>query len=235
MLLLLGNYLPKIKQNRTLGIKIPWTLNNEENWNKTHRFAGKLWVIGGLVVLFSAFLPLGAMICVSVVGILCSVITPVIYSYSIYKKHKREGIVYAAENRSKAEKIAVRISTVVLVIILIGVAVLMFTGNVSVRCEDNLKIDATYWTDLEVEYSAIDTVEYRKDIAVGMRTSGYASAKLSLGLFQNDEFGSYTLYAYTGADEFIVITSDGKTLVIGLKDESEAQAIYDTLLEKTNK
>ena len=44
MFLLLGNYLPKIKQNNTLGIKISWTLTNEENWNKTHRFAETIWI-----------------------------------------------------------------------------------------------------------------------------------------------------------------------------------------------
>ena len=45
----LGNYLPKCRQNATLGIKLPWTLYNEENWNKTHRFAGFVWVIGGVL------------------------------------------------------------------------------------------------------------------------------------------------------------------------------------------
>ena len=42
VLAIVGNYLPKCKQNYTIGIKIPWTLNSEENWNKTHRFAGRL-------------------------------------------------------------------------------------------------------------------------------------------------------------------------------------------------
>ena len=42
MFIFIGNYLPKVKQNRTLGIKISWALNNEENWNKTHRFGGKV-------------------------------------------------------------------------------------------------------------------------------------------------------------------------------------------------
>ena len=46
MFIFIGNYLPKVKQNRTLGIKISWALNNEENWNKTHRFGGKVWVVG---------------------------------------------------------------------------------------------------------------------------------------------------------------------------------------------
>ena len=51
-----GNYLPKCKQNYTVGIKLPWTLNDEANWDSTHRFAGKLWVVGGIVMLATAFL-----------------------------------------------------------------------------------------------------------------------------------------------------------------------------------
>ena len=53
-----------------------------------------------------------------------------------------------------------------------------------------------------------------------------------MGIFQNDEFGSYTLYAYTGAKEFVVLTSGTKTLVIGMNDVEDTQAIYDTMLEK---
>lgn len=37
--------MPKLKQNYTIGIKVPWTLNSEENWNMTHRMAGKVYVV----------------------------------------------------------------------------------------------------------------------------------------------------------------------------------------------
>ena len=47
MFLLLGNYMSKSHQNYTVGIKLPWTLNSEENWNRTHRLAGKLWIFAG--------------------------------------------------------------------------------------------------------------------------------------------------------------------------------------------
>ncbi len=40
LFIIIGNYLPKARQNYTIGIKIPWTLANEENWNRTHRLAG---------------------------------------------------------------------------------------------------------------------------------------------------------------------------------------------------
>lgn len=233
MFIFMGNYLPKVKQNRTLGIKVSWALNNEENWNKTHRLGGKIWVVGGLIMLFSIFLPLTAMVWVMVCVISAMAIIPIVYSYYIYKQHKKEGIVYTTPPRSKAEKIAVKISAIIVPIILVGVAVLMFTGNIEVHCEDtSFAINATYWTDLEIDYSEIDTIEYRKNLDVGVRTNGFGSARLSMGIFQNDEFGSYTLYAYTGAKEFIVLTSETRTLVIGMSKVEDTQTIYDTLLSK---
>jgi uncharacterized membrane protein len=51
-----GNYLPKCKRNYTIGIKLPWTLDNEENWNHTHRFSGFVWAIGGILIIIGAFL-----------------------------------------------------------------------------------------------------------------------------------------------------------------------------------
>lgn len=236
LFLFIGNYLPKVKQNRTLGIKISWTLNNEENWNRTHRFAGKVWVVGGFVMLVSMLLPAKMMVGVLVCMIAVLVIIPMAYSYSVYRQHQKEGILYVTESKNKAEKTAARISAVVVPIILIGVVILMFTGNIEVHCEDTaFRIEASYGTDISVDYSEIDTIEYRKDFAVGTRTSGFGSAKLSMGIFQNEEFGSYTLYAYTGAKEYIVLTSGDKTLVIGMDDARETQAIYDKMMEKVSK
>ena len=51
MFIIIGNYLPKARQNYTIGIKIPWTLANEENWNRTHRLAGYLWMICGILMI----------------------------------------------------------------------------------------------------------------------------------------------------------------------------------------
>lgn len=80
--IVMGNYMPKCKQNYTAGIKIPWTLNSEENWNKTHRLAGWLWVLGGILFLINAFLLWEGMLVVilAVTGI------PMVYSFVLYKK-----------------------------------------------------------------------------------------------------------------------------------------------------
>ncbi len=231
--ILMGNYMPKIKQNSTLGIKLPWALRNEENWNKTHRFGGKVMVAGGFITLLSAFLPNIGSIIVFVCVITAYAVAPTLYSYLLYKQHQKQGIEYAPRTKSKAEKKFAIISAVIVPIIFIGIAVLMFTGNIEVMCKDtSFEINASYWEDIDVEYTEIDTVEYREELDIGIRASGFGSARLSMGVFKNKEFGLYTLYAYTGAKEYIVLTSNEKTLVIGLKDTKDTRAIYDSILEK---
>lgn len=86
VLIVVGNYLPKCKQNYTMGIKIPWTLDDEENWNHTHRMAGFLWVIGGLGIIINAFLEWTWLFIVIMVII---VFVPMVYSYLFFKKNKR--------------------------------------------------------------------------------------------------------------------------------------------------
>ena len=86
LFIVLGNYMPKAKQNYTIGIKLPWTLDDTENWNKTHRLAGFLWVIGGIVFLIGAFLPGGAIL--TIAAVLVMVLVPTVYSYLLYQKKK---------------------------------------------------------------------------------------------------------------------------------------------------
>lgn len=81
--LFVGNYLPKSKQNYTVGIKLPWTLNDTENWNKTHRFGGVLWTICGVILLVNAFLDF--IILVPVV-IASAILLPTAYSFLLYIK-----------------------------------------------------------------------------------------------------------------------------------------------------
>ena len=50
-----GNYMPKLQQNYTVGIKMPWTLNSTENWNRTHRLGGRLFIVGGILMILGGF------------------------------------------------------------------------------------------------------------------------------------------------------------------------------------
>lgn len=91
MFIVIGNYLPKCKQSYTVGIKLPWTLNDEENWNRTHRMGGKLWVISGIILLLSMLLPTSAMaiVVLAVVGV--SVLVPTVYSYLLFREKEKRG------------------------------------------------------------------------------------------------------------------------------------------------
>ena len=87
--LLVGNYLPKCKRNSVVGIKVPWTLESEENWNKTHRFAGVVWTAGAVVVIIGSFFK-NAVALTTFVPTAVMVIAPIVYSYVYYKSHKDE-------------------------------------------------------------------------------------------------------------------------------------------------
>ena len=83
VILLLGFILPRCKQNYTIGIKLPWTLHDEEIWNKTHSFAGKIWIVGGILMIVSGLLNFAILFLVIIFAI---VIVPTVYSYLLYKR-----------------------------------------------------------------------------------------------------------------------------------------------------
>ena len=87
LFIVIGNYLPKCRQNYTMGIKLPWTLDDEENWNHTHRLAGYLWILGGLVMIVNAFTNYEWLM---IVIIIIMVFVPTAYSYLYYKKYGKK-------------------------------------------------------------------------------------------------------------------------------------------------
>lgn len=84
---MMGNYMPKLKVNHTVGIRLPWTLQSEDNWHKTHRLAGKLWVLGGLILLLDAGLQFAVPYVMGIV-ILAIVLIPILYSYQLSRKSR---------------------------------------------------------------------------------------------------------------------------------------------------
>ena len=87
--IIIGNLLPKIKPNKTLGIKLPWTLKSDENWFATHRFGGKVWVIGGFLFLTMTFIPSQIAVWFLLAMIIAMVLIPVLYSYIYHKNHPK--------------------------------------------------------------------------------------------------------------------------------------------------
>lgn len=82
-----GNYMPKVTQNYVVGIKIPTTLADEDNWNRTHRFAGPIWMIGGLVLLVCGLTGIRGMWApAAVLGVMVAL--PIGYSLMLAAKRK---------------------------------------------------------------------------------------------------------------------------------------------------
>lgn len=232
MFLVIGNYLPKCRQNYTIGIKVPWAYTSEENWNATHRFGGRVWMIGGLLILVSAFLPGTFGIPLMLIAIIVFAVIPVIYSYLYYRRQKKQGTVLGPvlAKTTKRGKFALIFTA----IILIFVAVLLFSGNIHIRFgETAFTIDPSCYSGLTVDYDAIEGLELREGNVDGVRTWGFGSFRLLMGTFENEEFGSYTRYTYYAPDVCVVLTVNGNTLVLSGKDAEETQAIYRQLLLKT--
>ncbi len=239
LLIVIGNYLPKCKRNSTMGIKLSWTLANDENWNRTHRLGGKVWMLGGLIIAAMAFVPAMWGIYVMIAVFAAMIIIPMVYSYAIHRRQVKDGTVSNDKPvlSPAADRTAKIITAVFLPIILIGAAFFMFTGSVDVQLgEEAMTIDASYWDDAVIAYDSIADVEYRENGVDGVRLSGFGSARLSLGLFENEEFGQYIRYTCTGSGSCIVLTADdGRILVLSGADTEDTQNIYDELTTIVNK
>ncbi len=86
----IGNLMNSIKPNYFAGIRTPWTLESEDNWRATHRLAGKLWVIGGIILTICLLvLPTQIKNIVFMVAIGVFVLVPVCYSYYYFKQKQQ--------------------------------------------------------------------------------------------------------------------------------------------------
>jgi uncharacterized membrane protein len=87
LFLIIGNFLGKLTKNYFAGIRTPWTLENDEVWHRTHRLGGKLFVLGGLFTIVSAFMGMGLPVLIATVA--ATTIVTTAYSYVIYRKLTR--------------------------------------------------------------------------------------------------------------------------------------------------
>jgi len=88
---LLGSNMYNIQPNYFAGIRLPWTLENEDNWRKTHQFAGRLWFFGGLIIALAALLLRnGQAIYISAAALAVLIIIPIVFSYNLYRKQTKK-------------------------------------------------------------------------------------------------------------------------------------------------
>jgi len=89
LFIILGNYMGKLKPNWFVGIRTPWTMSSETVWNKTHRFGGKVFMLGGLIMIITGFAPLSWRLPLFIVDIIVLSLGTVVYSYIVYLKENK--------------------------------------------------------------------------------------------------------------------------------------------------
>lgn len=237
MFIVIGNYMPKCQQNYTVGIKIRWTLLSEENWNATHRFSGKVWMIGGILFLFCGFFSESVFIIAMLILIAALVLIPLLYSYVFYRKQIKSGSI---DKNSKPETIKynkMALPIVLVSAILIGalMCVFSFTGDIKIHYNsDSIKVEASYFEDITVKYTDIKDIEFLDSCKVGTRIYGFFGPRLSMGRFQSDELGGYIRYTYNACDSCILLTLNDKTVVINAKDKISTKNLYEEIVGRVD-
>lgn len=83
--ILLGIFLPRVKKNYFVGIRTPWTIHSEKTWDKTHKFAGKVFIAAGIIILLELILPKYTFL-IFIIVVLLAALVPMIYSYFVFRK-----------------------------------------------------------------------------------------------------------------------------------------------------
>lgn len=89
MMIVLGRYMGEIKNNWFVGIRTPWTMSSELVWQKTHRLGAWVFIIFGLILIITPWLPKNIGLFLFAAGIIAVVLVPMIASYVFYRNEKK--------------------------------------------------------------------------------------------------------------------------------------------------
>jgi len=233
LFIVIGNYMPKSTRNNVFGIKIRYTLANDENWNRTHRFCGRLYVIMGLISLILAFMPSMVFFIGLILLFVCGVPVPIVYSYALYKKDIKEGRAEEKDYkiiRTNAEKKTFIITVIAISAIIIGVLVLMFVGKIEYEFGTNeITVSSSFDSDFKIKYEDIESIEYREGRLPGGKVYGFSSARLLLGAFESEELGRYARYTYTGKNGAVIIKTADGYIALGCATPEETEELFDAI------
>lgn len=86
VLIVVADSLPKTRRNFVLGVRTPWTLTSDLAWERTHRLAGRLFMLVGIVGFVSALaLRPEALLYTFALPALAAALACVAYSYVIWR------------------------------------------------------------------------------------------------------------------------------------------------------
>jgi len=90
LIAVMGLAMPHCSRESRIGYKLPWTLRSDENWEATHRRAGRLWIICAALICVNAFVMRGDKngMAIFVILLLAAVILPILYSMNHARRHR---------------------------------------------------------------------------------------------------------------------------------------------------
>ncbi len=231
----IGNWLPKIEQNQTLGIRTTWTLENRDNWNYTNRVCGKVWFLGGLVLLFLQFFfneKWSFILSLFLIILLC--VAPIWISWRYAQKQKKENT-WIQESKVSSSTLRKFFFMIAMGSLGLFIFLILILGKFNVSLSsDLLVVEATFERNMALpleEIEAIHLISTPKD----EKRWGYQSLSLQMGEFYNQEFGNYRRYTWNSSPISIQIHSQKEILVINQESEEKTQQLYDKLRQKIKK
>ncbi len=90
LFVVIGNYMAKLKMNWFIGIRTPWSMSSETVWNKTHRFGGKAFMFGGLLIALSGLGPVAVRLPLFISAVIILSLGTIVYSYIAYREEKKK-------------------------------------------------------------------------------------------------------------------------------------------------
>ena len=143
------------------------------------------------------------------------------------------------------EKLKIQYNKKTIVIyVIVSVFVVIFTiwtlfwGGIDISFHDNdFTVEAQGWSDYTVDYEQIDSISYEENSSQSWndyRTNGLGNLKYAMGNFRNDVYGDYIRYTHSSCHSYVVMSIDGKILVVNGENDSATKEIYHTISEKVS-
>ncbi|MEG0277004.1 MAG: DUF3784 domain-containing protein [Coprobacillus sp.] len=169
-------------------------------------------------------------------GIIIGILIIFVGSRTYAKKSDYEWIDTKKKDPIKWYKNSKFYTSIFTTVILIGVGIMLFTGEVKIELNnDSLTANAFLTSSQTVDFDDIEKVEYKKDINLGSRTWGVGSFKVSAGNFKNDIYGSYKLYANANCHSYVVLSTSDGYVVINEKTEEKTLELFEKVQQAIQK
>ena len=215
LFVIVGNYLPKVKPNRT---------------------SGKIWVAAGLLSMSCGlFSDSMAALFLFIVAITAAAFGSILYSYLYYRKKLRTGKGLAVHYNHKV----VAVYVFIMVACVLFTVWTLYTGKIEICYGENeFTVQAEGWQDYTVKYDAIESIAYEENMfrdTNTIRTNGFGNLKYSMGHFRDEIHADYIRYTHNDCDTYVVMEVEGSTVILNGADDAKTREIYNNIKDRMGK